>query len=155
MAGSRRKPTGKRPSPRRSKVSAASRKARDDNPVVRIRAMAAELREHCLTYPGAVEEFPWGQPATKVNGKVFMFHATEVALEEGLGFSLKLPASAEEVLLLPFASPTGYGLGRSGWVTIKVQPDEAPPLSVLEAWIDESYRAVAPKKRLAELDGST
>ena len=94
MAGSKKKAAKKRASPRRSKVAAASRKARDDNPIVRIRAMAAELREHCLTYPGAVEEFPWGQPATKVNKKAFVFHSSEVALEEGLGFSLKLPKSA-------------------------------------------------------------
>ena len=45
--------------------------------------------------------------------------------------------------------------GRSGWVTIKVQPDEAPPLALIKEWIDESYRAIAPKKLIKELDAGS
>jgi hypothetical protein len=30
--------------------------------------------------------------------------------------------------------------------------DDQLPLQLLEAWIDESYRAVAPKRLLVELD---
>jgi hypothetical protein len=54
-------------------------------------------------------------------------------------------------LTLPFTSPTGYGLGKSGWVTATFGPKEAPPLDLLEDWIDESYRAQAPKKLVATL----
>jgi hypothetical protein len=53
--------------------------------------------------------------------------------------------------MLPFSSPTAYGLGRSGWVTAKFAPDEIPPLEMLKAWIDESYRAQAPKRLVARL----
>ena len=52
----------------------------------------------------------------------------------------------EFALEYPFTQPTGYGLGKSGWVTASFAPKEKPPLDVLEAWITESYRAVAPKK---------
>ena len=55
---------------------------------------------------------------------------------------------------LPFASPTAYGLGKSGWVTAQFERGAKPPMDVLKAWIEESYRAVAPKKLVAELDGA-
>ena len=67
----------------------------------------------------------------------------------GLGLSVKLPGSATLALDLPFASPTGYGLGKSGWVTARFGPRQKPPLDLLRQWIDESYRAVAPKKLVA------
>ena len=66
--------------------------------------------------------------------------------ENGLSLSVKLPGSASMALGLPFASPTGYGLGKSGWVTASFGPRERPPVELLKHWIDESYRAVAPKR---------
>jgi hypothetical protein len=51
----------------------------------------------------------------------------------------------------PFAKPTGYGLGKSGWVTASFDDGAAAPLEVLLAWVDESFRAVAPKKLVAAL----
>ena len=46
-------------------------------------------------------------------------------------------------------APTGYGLGKSGWVSVQFAPREKPPMDLMRAWIDESYRAVAPKKLVA------
>lgn len=46
----------------------------------------------------------------------------------------------------PHAEPTHYGLGRAGWVTLKFAASEQPPLDLLQEWIEESYRAVAPKR---------
>ena len=54
-------------------------------------------------------------------------------------------------LLLPFATPTGYGLGKSGWVSAHFVASDDPPLALLREWIDESYRAVAPKTMVAKL----
>jgi hypothetical protein len=49
------------------------------------------------------------------------------------------------------ASPTEYGLGRAGWVTARF-PRAAPvPTEILRLWIDESYRAIAPKRLAAQL----
>jgi predicted DNA-binding protein (MmcQ/YjbR family) len=108
------------------------------------------LRKHALSYPEACEDFPWGEPVFKVRGKVFLF----LGRPEGsaLGLSVKLPGSASFALGLPFASPTAYGLGKSGWVTARFAPRERPPLELLKRWIDESYRAVAPKRLAATLD---
>ncbi len=44
-----------------------------------------------------------------------------------------------------------YGLGRSGWVTIDLTKGRKPPVDLLKAWIDESYRAVAPKTLITRL----
>ena len=71
-----------------------------------------------------------------------------------LSLSVKLPTSATMALGLPFASPTGYGLARGGWVTARFGGGHKPSLPMLKAWIEESYRAVAPKKLLAELPGT-
>lgn len=109
------------------------------------------LREFALAYPGAYEEFPWGERVAKVKGKVFVFLGRD---DEGLGLSVKLPQSRLMALGLPFASPTAYGLGKSGWVTVQFAPREKPPMDLMRAWIDESYRAVAPKKLVKQLAGA-
>jgi predicted DNA-binding protein (MmcQ/YjbR family) len=106
------------------------------------------LRDFAMGYPGAHEAFPWGERVVKVKGKVFLFLGGK---DEDLSLSVKLPSSGLIALGLPFASPTGYGLARSGWVTARFGAKEKPPLEVLRAWIDESYRAVAPKKLVAGL----
>ena len=109
----------------------------------------AVLRAHALSYPEAREDFPWGERVFKVRGKVFVFLGR--AEGGGLGLSVKLPGSATLALDLPFASPTGYGLGKSGWVTARFSARERPPVELLKQWIDESYRAVAPKGLVARL----
>lgn len=105
-----------------------------------------QLRAHALGYPDSDEHFPWGHTTIKVRGKSFLF----MSLEGGqLSLSTKLPESREAALLLPFAEPTGYGLGKSGWVTARFVAADAPPLEMLQAWVDESFRAIAPKTLVA------
>lgn len=118
------------------------------------KGLHAAVRAHALGMPGAYEEFPWGESVAKVNKKVFVFlgHA-EYHAKNGYGFAVKLPSSGPVALSLPFTEPTGYGLGKSGWVSVSIPPGDPPPLEMLKAWVDESYRAVAPKKMIAELDG--
>jgi predicted DNA-binding protein (MmcQ/YjbR family) len=109
----------------------------------------AALRKHALSYPEAHEDFPWGERVVKVKGKVFLFLGKH---EKMLGLSVKLPGSGSFALGLPFASPTPYGLGKSGWVTARFARRDKPPLELLMKWIDESYRSVAPKRLVAALD---
>ncbi len=56
---------------------------------------------------------------------------------------------------MPFAEPTGYGMGKHGWVTLILLRDDVIALDALEAWIVESYRAVAPKRLVATLDATS
>jgi predicted DNA-binding protein (MmcQ/YjbR family) len=116
----------------------------------RLPRSGAALRRAALAYPGAHEDMPWGHHAIKVRGKTFVFLAAD-----GGNFSLsaKLPSSGGVALRLRFASPTHYGLGRSGWVTAEFPKKTAVPVELLKMWIDESYRAVAPRRLVAELDG--
>ena len=109
---------------------------------------AEALRTYALTYPEAHEDKPWGHSAIKVRGKTFLFlHSAE----QEFSLSTKLPESSHAALMLPFAEPTGYGLGKSGWVTARFGATDDPPLAVLHEWVDESYRAIAPKKLVAGL----
>src|SRR5438045_2544868 len=107
------------------------------------------LRELALGYPEAYEEFPWGHRAIKVKKKAFLFMGGEKGT---LSLSLKLPLSGRVALIHGFAAPTGYGLGKSGWVTARFQAKDEVPCALLKQWIDESYRAIAPAKLVDRLD---
>jgi predicted DNA-binding protein (MmcQ/YjbR family) len=109
----------------------------------------AVLKDFALKFPEATEDHPWDHIAIKVKGKVFVFLAGP---EGALNVTCKLPSSGRLALALPFAAPTGYGLGKSGWVTASFGPDAAVPLDRMAEWIEESYRAVAPKKLVAAWD---
>jgi len=106
------------------------------------------LRQFALGYPETVEEFPWGERVVKVRKKVFVFMTAD---STGLHVTTKLPDSAPFALSHPFATPTGYGLGKSGWVSAAFAPKERPPVDLLCEWIDESYRAIAPKTLVKQL----
>ncbi len=112
------------------------------------RKPAAALRAHALGFPEAYEDFPWGERVIKVRGKIFLFLGSGA---RDVVFSVKLPQSGFVALSLPFAEPTGYGLGKSGWVTARLRPGEHPPVDIFVPWIEESYRAIAPKTLVASL----
>jgi predicted DNA-binding protein (MmcQ/YjbR family) len=109
------------------------------------------LREYALSFPGATEDLPWGERVAKVKGKVFVFLGTDPVPGGPMGLSVKLPESGADALDLPFAKPTGYGLGKSGWVSATFEAKDQPPLEILKEWIKESYCAVAPRKLVVEL----
>jgi predicted DNA-binding protein (MmcQ/YjbR family) len=106
-----------------------------------------KVRAFALTLPEAVEEHPWGEDVVKVRGKIFVFVGTTGSKR----ISVKLVESHAHALSVAGAEPTGYGLGKAGWVTV---PLGAPGVSldVLRDWVEESYRIVAPKRLVAELD---
>jgi predicted DNA-binding protein (MmcQ/YjbR family) len=112
-----------------------------------------QLREFALSLPDASEDFPWGERVAKVNGKVFVFlgHDDESGPP---GMTVKLVESRGHALALEGTEPTGYGLGRAGWVNVPLDA-EGVSLDLLRDWIEESYRIVAPKRLVAELDAAT
>lgn len=108
------------------------------------------LREYGLKLPGAHLKSPWpGHKDLAVNDKTFAYLPPE---GEPFSISCKLPASSGVALMLPFVQPAGYGLGKSGWVAASPTVDQIN-LDMFKAWIDESYRAQAPKKLVAQLGG--
>jgi predicted DNA-binding protein (MmcQ/YjbR family) len=117
-------------------------------------AILKELREYGLAYPGAHLKSPWpGHLDLAVKDKTFAYLSIE---GEPFGISCKLPHSNAVALMLPNTEPTGYGLGKSGWVSAKFPDDGEPPhVDMLKAWIDESYRAQAPKKLVASIGAAS
>ncbi len=108
-----------------------------------------ELRAFGLAYPGAHLKSPWpGHKDLAVKDKTFAYLSVE---GEPFGLSCKLPHSNAAALMLPFTKPTEYGLGKSGWVSAAFPAGEALPMDMLKEWIEESYRAQAPKKLVAML----
>ena len=113
------------------------------DPPMSIDTWFEELRDYGLSLPEASEDHPWGHSALKVRGKTFCF----LDKEEMLSATVKLPASRDFAMVFDFTEPTGYGLGKSGWVTARFPAGgEAPDFYLLKRWMTESYRAVAPKK---------
>jgi predicted DNA-binding protein (MmcQ/YjbR family) len=113
-------------------------------------ALVAEIRAWGLGLPGAHGKAPWPEhDDLAVKDKTFAYLPAK-----GRSFSLscKLPYTGYEALQLPFAEPTGYGLGKSGWVSFNPGEDDIPDIEQLKAWVEESYRAQAPRKLVKELD---
>lgn len=131
----------------------AKKKAARKPSAARWKNPKAEMVAFALSLPEAWEDHPWGEVVAKVAKKVFVFFGVEGGLGD-FGLCVKLPDSGPEVLALPHAEPAGYGLGKSGWVVVKYHAGDPVPLDDVRAWIVESYRAVAPKKLLARLDGA-
>lgn len=85
-----------------------------------------------------------GEPTFRVNGKNFVF-----TNHEATTLSVKLTREEAEAVVAtdPGAAPTGYGLGRSGWVTVAVGPRAGKARwREVEEWVRTSYTLVAPKK---------
>ena len=108
-------------------------------------AAAKKLRAAALKNPETREDFPWDHHAYKAAGKkVFLFLTGRD--DGGFNCSMKLPYRNEEALKLKGAEPTGYGMAKSGWVTFTFAAKAKPPMTKLVDYLDESWRAVAPKK---------
>jgi predicted DNA-binding protein (MmcQ/YjbR family) len=112
------------------------------------------LHQHAMSFPGVRLDHPWGHDAFKVKEKVFLFLGGTAGPKGGLSFSMKLPVSGQLALELPFCEPTGYGMGKHGWVSGEFKKGEVVPLGLLLDWVTESFRAIAPAKVLKELDAT-
>lgn len=107
------------------------------------------LLEYALGLPEAWEDTPWeADTVAKVRKKIFVF----LGGADSTRMSVKVPESHDHALSVPGAVPTSYGLGRAGWVTVPISGRGSPDIDLLREWIEESYRAVAPKRLVAELD---
>ena len=109
------------------------------------------IRDFALSLPGAREEFPWGESVAKAGSKVFVFLGRQEAVSNP-AITVKLAESHAHALAIDGAEPTGYGLGRAGWVTVPTGA-RGVTIALLRDLVEESYRIVAPRRLVAELDG--
>lgn len=128
-----------------------------------VAARWAAVRRFALALPNATEDTPWGDvlvvkvekrdadpPLWRrhlVHGPVFLWLGGPGAGE----VAVKLTASHEAARALAGAVPTtASGLGQWGWLTVPLAA--AVDVDLLGDWVEESYRNVAPKKLIRELD---
>ena len=114
------------------------------------KSLHTEALEFALGLPGAWEDHPWDSTVVKVGKKIFVFLGGD---GEQAGATVKLTGSHNESRSFPGAAPSGYGLGKTGWVTVPFGP-KGPPTDLVCDWIEESYRQIAIKKLIAQLDAS-
>ena len=120
------------------------------------------LRTFALGLPAAEEDFPWEEPVIKVRrkpgvppwrregvyGPMFLWMGRRDADRPAI--AVKLTSSYQEAIAIAGAHPTTIsGLGQWGWLTV---PLGTVDLAVVCDWIEESYRNVAPRRFVAELD---
>ncbi len=121
------------------------------------------VRTFALGLPGAAEDFPWGETVIKVrrkpgippwrkegvHGPMFLWMGQRDA--EVPAVCVKLARSYEEAVDVAQATPTTIsGLGQWGWLTVRLG---AVDVTLVGDWVDESYRNVAPRRFVVELDG--
>jgi predicted DNA-binding protein (MmcQ/YjbR family) len=100
------------------------------------------LWEHCRAKPGAEEDHPWGETVFKVGGKVFAFLGTP----DQAGVTVKAPQDELDVLLgVSFIERAKY-VGRYGWITVRIEDDEA--LSLALQLVDDSYDVIDSPRRV-------
>ncbi len=87
----------------------------------------------------------WGDhPTFRVRGKNFVFSD-----QSGCSLSLKLTKEEAAAVVATDADvdPSGYGLGRHGWVAVTLAASPGDDRwNQVEEWIRTSYTLVAPKK---------
>lgn len=112
-----------------------------------------QMRAFALRLPEAREDHPWGDTVVKVGKKIFLFLGLDEPTDKWRPtFGVKLLSAAHgHALSVEGAAPSRYGLGKSGWVTVPFET-ELPELGVLLDWVEESYRTIAPKRAIAQLD---
>jgi predicted DNA-binding protein (MmcQ/YjbR family) len=95
------------------------------------------LRDHCLSFPGAQETFPFGPENSvfKVAGKIFALSRLDGT---PLRVSLKCePALAEQLRAAHAAVIPGYHLNKRHWNTVII--DGSLPDAMLRDMIEDSY----------------
>ena len=97
--------------------------------------------------PGAVRvdiEAWGGEPTFRVNGKSFVFGHPDFT---SIGVKLPKEEATATVASDEAVTPTGYGLGKHGWVTVALPSRiSAARWQQIEEWIRTSFTLVAPKK---------
>jgi predicted DNA-binding protein (MmcQ/YjbR family) len=104
---------------------------------------AAELRDHCLAFPGSAETFPFGAETSvfKVAGKIF---ALSRLTGEPLEVSVKCePLLAQQLRAAHSTVRPGYHLNKRHWNTVTI--DGSLVDEMLRDMIEDSYDLVVSR----------
>src|SRR5688572_32998002 len=113
-----------------------------------LKAAKARLLKYALAKPDATLEHPWGENVAKVRGKVFVFFGMAEPAADAPYADYVMGVKLTNALLFAksqsYVEEMGYGLGKSGWVSVG-EATGAKQMVVLGEWIDESSGYVAAK----------
>jgi len=109
------------------------------------------LRRLALTFPETEEGLSCGKQAFKARNKAFLFIGHDAT---HYNVMLKLRDALPEAARLAAQEPTHYSVGGHQWVKLTFPHDQSPPPGLMQRWIDESYRLLAPKTLVALLPTS-
>ena len=102
-----------------------------------------------LQLPGAYEDRPWGSVHCKVDGKIFVGWGRHDDGDMSMG--IRVDKTFQPMLVATDSRFTvAKYVGKHGGVDMRLGPK--PDWHEVEKFIVESYRAIAPKKRIKELD---
>ena len=103
-----------------------------------------ELRDYCLSLPGADESFPFDETTLtfKVNGKIFALTDLEPPLSVNLKCDPELAIELREHY--PSVLP-GYHMNKKHWNTVHI--DGSVGYDLIKEWILMSYKLVIGKRR--------
>ena len=114
--------------------------------------LVERVRRIALAYPEAVEAETWGRPTFRAGKRIFVLVGS--TMENPFSIVFKPDPDEGRVFAADnrFWSPPYWGA--AGWLAIHIDPPETD-WQELKELIDTSYRQVALKRQLAQLDKST
>lgn len=108
------------------------------------------LRAICLDFPEAVERETWEAPTYRVRDKIF---AMQRGTEAPIALWCKANPGVQEMLVA--GDPARYFVppyvGHNGWIGVRL--DGGVDWDDVADLVAESYRLIAPKRLVKELDG--
>jgi len=110
------------------------------------------LRKLCLEYPETTERLSHGEPTWFVRDKKTFVMFADRHHDDRVAFWCAAPPGAQETLVA--TDPQRYFrppyVGHRGWLGVYL--DVPVDWTAVADIVDDAYRAVAPKKLVAELD---
>lgn len=119
-------------------------------PMAKPDAFHDKLLAIVLKLPGAYEDRPWGSVHCKVDGKIFVGWGRTEDGDMSIGIRVD-PAFQPMLVANDKRFTVAKYVGKYGGVDMRLGPK--PDWEEVERFIVDSYRFIAPKKRLKELDG--
>lgn len=108
-----------------------------------------ELRRFALTLPETDEGTSCNKSAFRARKKAFLYLGIK---DDSFNMMLKIGPSSADAERLQKESPDCYGVGSGGWVKVEFTTAQTPPIGMLKAWIEESYRLLVHKQLVEELN---
>jgi hypothetical protein len=112
------------------------------------------LRAQCLALPSVEERLSHGEPTWFVGGKKTFVMYAEHHHDDRVAFWCAAPVGAQDVLVR--GAPEQYFkppyVGTRGWLGVYL--DVPVDWDEIAALVEDAWRAVAPKRLLAEADAS-